>query len=73
MTHLSGPFQDGGGLLTLNGRELLEKIIQRSAAGDVIEQRFYRHARAGETRRSALNVGINLDGCSLASHTKILA
>ena len=65
-SHLSGGqhpfagfFEEGNGLFVGHGGEILQKIVQRLAAFEVINQRAGGDARAGEARRAAHDFRVN--------------
>ena len=45
-----GEFQDGDRMLTADGRELVEKLIERMASLEIVDQRLDGNAGPGENR-----------------------
>ncbi len=55
---LASELKRGNGLFASNGRKLPEKLVQRVAALDVVEERLDRDASADEHGRSAQNLRV---------------
>ena len=60
LQHGGGLFEIGNGLLAGNRGELLQKIFQRIAALNVINQRSHGNAGANKARSAAHDFGVNL-------------
>jgi hypothetical protein len=58
---ITGFFQQGDSLFPADRREILEKIIQRVAAFQVINQRASGNTRAGKARRAAHDFRVDFD------------
>ena len=56
----AGFFEKGDGLFAGNGGEILQKIIERIAAFEVVNQRAGGNARPGEAGRAAHDFRVNL-------------
>ena len=66
-------FKKFNGLIAFDGGELLEEIIERSATGEIIEERLGRDARTGETRDPTLDLRIDLNDRFCPPHDSIIA
>jgi hypothetical protein len=54
-------FEYGYGECATNGREVIEKYLQRITSFEMIEECLDWHSRAGEDRRSTKNVLVDSD------------
>jgi hypothetical protein len=66
-----GFFHEGDDLLSFHGGKPFQKIINRIARPQIIEQRLNRHARTSKAGCAAHHVAVNTDDSSLL-HSQIL-
>ena len=64
-------FHEGNDLLSFHGGKPVEKLVNRIARLQIVEQRLNGHARTGKTGRAAHHVAVNVDDSSLP-HDRIV-
>lgn len=62
--------QEADGLLALDAGKVLQKVVQRVAGFQVVEQRSHGHAGADEDRRTAEDLGVAVEN-GLVGHREI--